>query len=119
MKWSLIETSKADEMLDFDFVSANVCNKVIIKSECMRETFNELDLSSEFIEIYISEEEPNFRLSTRTTQPSAKALSPSSKIALRMDTRGFLSLQFMIVTEDKQLCFVEYLCVPEDDSKDD
>ncbi|XP_003391123.2 PREDICTED: cell cycle checkpoint protein RAD1-like [Amphimedon queenslandica] len=147
-----IQTSEADETLDFDFVSANVCNKVIIKSECMRETFNELDLSSEFIEIYMSEGEPNFRLSThgytgttqfdypkksdmvevfecKTTQknkyklallkPSAKALSPSSKIALRMDTRGFLSLQFMIVTEDKQLCFVEYLCVPEDDSKED
>ena len=42
-------------------------------------------------------------------KPSAKALSQSSKIALRMDTRGFLSLQFMIVIEDHQLCFVEYL----------
>uniref|UniRef100_A0A1X7SEX1 Uncharacterized protein n=1 Tax=Amphimedon queenslandica TaxID=400682 RepID=A0A1X7SEX1_AMPQE len=26
-----IQTSEADETLDFDFVSANVCNKVIIK----------------------------------------------------------------------------------------
>lgn len=26
-----IQTSEADETLDFDFVSANVCNKVIMK----------------------------------------------------------------------------------------
>lgn len=30
----------------------------------MRETFNELDLTSELIEISMSEEEPNFSLST-------------------------------------------------------
>ena len=44
----------------------------------MRETFNELDLSSEFIEIYMSEEEPNFRLSTHgytgTTQVGITAV---------------------------------------------
>ena len=51
----------------------------------------------------------HFRYKLALLKPSSKALSPSSKIALRMDTRGFLSLQFMIVTEDKQLCFVEYL----------
>lgn len=42
-------------------------------------------------------------------KPCTKALSQSTKISLRMDHRGFLSLQCMILTEDKQVCFVEYL----------
>uniref|UniRef100_A0A1X7TQ88 Uncharacterized protein n=1 Tax=Amphimedon queenslandica TaxID=400682 RepID=A0A1X7TQ88_AMPQE len=114
-----IQTSEADETLDFDFVSANICNKVIIKSECMRETFNELDLSkSDMVEVFECKTTQKNKYKLALLKPLAKALSPSSKIALRMDTRGFLSLQFMIVTEDKQLCFVEYLCVPEDDSNE-
>ena len=42
-------------------------------------------------------------------KPCTKALSQSTKISLRMDHRGFLSLQCMILTEDKQICFVEFL----------
>ena len=42
-------------------------------------------------------------------KPCTKALSHSSKISLRVDHRGFLSLQCMILTEDRQVCFVEYL----------
>ena len=42
-------------------------------------------------------------------KPCTKALSQSTKISLRMDHRGFLSLQCMILTEDKQVCFVEFL----------
>ena len=42
-------------------------------------------------------------------KPSTKALQLSSKISIRMDNRGFLSLQYMIVNEDGQVCFVEYL----------
>ena len=38
-----------------------------------------------------------------------KALTLSSKISIRMDNRGFLSLQFMIQNEDNQISFVEYL----------
>ena len=42
-------------------------------------------------------------------KPSTKALQLSSKISIRMDSRGFLSLQYMIINEDGQVCFVEYL----------
>lgn len=42
-------------------------------------------------------------------KPSLKALTLSSKISVRMDNRGFLSLQFMIQNEDNQISFVEYL----------
>ena len=42
-------------------------------------------------------------------KPSTKALQLSSKISIRMDNRGFLSLQYMIINEESQVCFVEYL----------
>ena len=42
-------------------------------------------------------------------KPSTKALNLSNKISLRMDTRGFISLQYMILTDDSQICFVEFL----------
>ena len=41
-------------------------------------------------------------------KPSVKALMLSSRISLRTDKRGFLSMQYMIKTEDGQVCFVEY-----------
>ena len=42
-------------------------------------------------------------------KPCQKAVNQSTKISIRMDQRGFLSLQCMILTTDKQICFVEYL----------
>lgn len=42
-------------------------------------------------------------------KPSTKALSQASKVCIRTDARGFLSLQYMIRLEDGQICFVEYL----------
>ena len=45
-------------------------------------------------------------------KPCQKAVNQSTKISIRMDKCGFLSLQCMILTNDKQTCFVEYLvCV--------
>ena len=40
---------------------------------------------------------------------TTKALNQSVKVSIRVDNRGFLSLQYMILTEDKQVCFVEYM----------
>jgi cell cycle checkpoint protein len=143
-----IQTQDADEILEFDFCSANVVNKVIMSAECLREVFAELDMSSEALEILLSPSSPYCRLSTSgyagTTQidypkdsdmmqvfecqeslrykyklallkPCQKAVNQSVKISIRMDRRGFLSLQCMIATNDKQICFVEYLCVPDED----
>jgi cell cycle checkpoint protein len=137
-----IQTQDADEILEFDFCSANVVNKVIMSAECLREVFAELDMSSEALEILLSPSSPYCRLSTSgyagTTQidypkdsdmmqvfecqeslrykyklallkPCQKAVNQSVKISIRMDRRGFLSLQCMIATNDKQICFVEYL----------
>ncbi|KJE88684.1 cell cycle checkpoint protein [Capsaspora owczarzaki ATCC 30864] len=50
--------------------------------------------------------------------PSIKGLAISTKTSMRMNARGFLSLQFMISNEDSQVSFVEYLCAPEDANED-
>ena len=146
-----IKTLDADEILDFNFSSVGVENKIIMKSECLRDAFNDLDVSSEVIEIVMSPDSPWFRLSTfghagttsneypkdsdmvesfectRTQankykltllKPSINALLQSTKISIRMDGRGFLSLQYMIKTEDDNTSFVEYLCAPDEDHED-
>lgn len=59
-----IRTQEADDTLDFNFSSAGVVNKVIMRSECLREIFSELDGSSEILEILMSPDPPHFRLST-------------------------------------------------------
>ena len=69
-----IQTQDADEILEFDFCSANVVNKVIMSAECLKEVFAELDMSSEALEILLSPSSPYCRLSTSgyagTTQVS-------------------------------------------------
>ena len=59
-----IQTRDADETLDFDFTSANVVNKIIMRAECLREAFAELDMSSDVLEILLSPSPPYFRLTT-------------------------------------------------------
>jgi cell cycle checkpoint protein len=145
-----IVTQEADEVLDFDFTSSNVHSRLIIKSECLKEAFAEIDFTNNVLEMIMSPNEPNFKLITNgyigTTQfdfssssemievfeckktqrnkyklallkPSIKGLHQSSKVSVRMDTRGFLSLQCMVITDDQQICFIEYLCVPAEDDE--
>ncbi|KAK2145826.1 hypothetical protein LSH36_655g01043 [Paralvinella palmiformis] len=142
-----LTTQDPEETLDFNFSSTNVINKIIMKSECLKEAFSELDMTSEVLQILMSPDKPHFRLSTfgsagsshsdfpkesdmmesfqcEKTQsnrykisllkPSVKALMLSSRISLRMDRRGFLSMQYMIKTDDGQVCFVEYFCAPDE-----
>lgn len=45
----------------------------------MRETFNELDLTSELIEISMSEEEPNFSLSTHGYTGTTQVMTDYNK----------------------------------------
>ncbi|KAI8783251.1 cell cycle checkpoint protein RAD1 [Biomphalaria glabrata] len=147
-----LKTLEPDEVLDFDFSSANVVNKIIMKSECLKEVFSELDTTSEVLQILISPDQPYLQFSTfgnagsthssfpkdsemvesflsNQTQtnrykisllkPSVKALNLSTRISIRTDSRGFLSLQYMIKTEDGQICFVEYYCAPDEEITDD
>ena len=50
-----------DMALNFDFSSLNVNNKVIMKSEGLKECFNEIDNSSDITEILMSPDKPYFR----------------------------------------------------------
>lgn len=143
-----IKTLDPDEVLDFNFSSTNVINKIIMKSECLKEAFSELDMTSDVLEFLMSPDTPHFRLSTfgnagstfsdfpkdsdmmesfqcaqtqtnrykvSLLKPSVKALALSSRVSIRTDNRGFLSLQYMIKNEDGQVCFVEYYCAPDED----
>lgn len=143
-----IKTLEPDEVLDFNFCSTNVVNKIIMKSECLKEAFNELDMTSDVLQFLMSPDAPHFRLSTfgnagsthsdfpkesdmvesfqcsqtqtnrykiSLLKPSVKALALSTRVSLRTDNRGFLSLQYMIKNEDGQVCFVEYYCAPDED----
>ncbi|XP_034298304.1 cell cycle checkpoint protein RAD1 [Pantherophis guttatus] len=59
-----INTQEPEEILDFDFCSTNVINKIILQSEGLREAFSELDMTSEVLQITMSPDKPYFRLST-------------------------------------------------------
>ena len=59
-----LTTQEAEETLDFDFVSANVVCKLIMAAEGLRETFSELDMTSETVEVLMSPDPPHFRLTT-------------------------------------------------------
>ena len=52
-----------------------------------------------------------YRYRLALLKPCQKAVNQSAKISIRMDGRGFLSLQCMILTTDKQICFVEYMVI--------
>lgn len=147
-----INTVEPEELANFSFSSADVVNKIIMKSLALRDAFQELDMTSEFIQILMSPDTPYFRISTfgntgsahidypsdsdmvetfectkvqsnryKTSlmKPSTKSLVLSSKVSIRMDDKGFLSLQYMILNEDGQICFVEYLCSPNEDEEDE
>lgn len=146
-----IKTQEPDDVLDFDFNNANVINKIIMKSECLKEAFIEMDVSSDVLQLSLSPDPPYFRLSTfggmstfhmecpkdselielfqcsqaqtnryktSLVRPAAKALALSNKTSIRTDDRGFLCLQFMIVTENGHTSFVEFYCSPDEEMND-
>lgn len=146
-----LKTLEPDEVLDFDFCSTNVINKIIMKSECLKEVFNELDTSSDILQILMSPDAPFLEFSTfgnsgsthssfskesdmveafqcmqtqsnrykmQLLRPSSKALALSTRISIRTDARGFLSLQYMIRNDDGQVCFVEFFCAPDEELED-
>ncbi|XP_026571449.1 cell cycle checkpoint protein RAD1 isoform X1 [Pseudonaja textilis] len=57
-----INTQEPEEILDFDFCSTNVVNKIILQSEGLREAFSELDMTSEVLQITMSPDKPYFSL---------------------------------------------------------
>ncbi|NXS42258.1 RAD1 protein, partial [Balaeniceps rex] len=70
---------------------------------------------SDLMEAFHCNQTQTNRYKISLLKPSTKALSLSCKVSIRTDTRGFLSLQYMIRNEDGQICFVEYYCCPDED----
>lgn len=147
-----INTEEPEEIIDFEFCSSNVTNKVILQSENLKEAFSELDMTSEVLQFTMSPNPPYFRLSTfgnsgnahydyskdsdmmelfkctetqvnrykmSLLKPSTKALALSCKVSVRTNSRGFLSLQYLIRNDDGQICFVEYYCCPDEEVEED
>uniref|UniRef100_A0A8C5ESJ1 Uncharacterized protein n=1 Tax=Gouania willdenowi TaxID=441366 RepID=A0A8C5ESJ1_GOUWI len=52
-------------------------------------------------------------------KPTTKALALSCKVSVRTDSRGFLSLQYMVRNDDGQICFVEYYCCPDEEVEEE
>ncbi|KAF2868598.1 repair protein Rad1/Rec1/Rad17-domain-containing protein [Massariosphaeria phaeospora] len=54
-------------------------------------------------------------------QKAARAMSVATKVSVRADTQGVLSLQFMIEVESGKICFVDFRFVPlvDEDGDDD
>lgn len=52
-------------------------------------------------------------------KPSVKAVNLATKVCIRVDHRGFFSLQCMIKNENDQTCFVEFYCCPNEPMNDD
>uniref|UniRef100_A0A1E1X4X0 Putative checkpoint 9-1-1 complex rad1 component n=1 Tax=Amblyomma aureolatum TaxID=187763 RepID=A0A1E1X4X0_9ACAR len=59
-----IRTLESEGVMSFDLSKDNVINVVILKSESIKEVWSELDASSEDLEVFMSPNEPYFRLST-------------------------------------------------------
>jgi len=49
-----------------------------------------------------------FRYKISLLKTSVRALMVSNRTSIRTDTRGFLSMQYMIKLDDGQVCFAEY-----------
>lgn len=67
-----LTTFDPDNLVDFDFRGEPVVNKIIMKSEWLKEAFEEMDASSEFLSITVSPSAPYFRLSTEGTAGSVE-----------------------------------------------
>lgn len=59
-----IRTLESEGVVNFDLSKDSVINVVILKSESLKEVWSELDTSSEDLEVFISPDDPYFRLST-------------------------------------------------------
>lgn len=73
---------------------------------------------SDVVENFQCEETLVFRYKLKMLKPSEKALALSSKISIRINTLGYISLQFLVQLADSQAVFIEFLCLPEEDVDD-
>uniref|UniRef100_A0A9J8CBY3 RAD1 homolog (S. pombe) n=2 Tax=Cyprinus carpio TaxID=7962 RepID=A0A9J8CBY3_CYPCA len=88
-------------------------------SKCLQaNAFIQAEIFQEYI---IKEDAVGFQvnLTMSLLKPSTKALALSCKVSVRTDSRGFLSLQYLVRNDDGQICFVEYYCCPDEEVEEE
>ena len=73
-----IRTREPESCLDFNFPTANIVSKVIMKSEYLKDVFTELDTLSEMVELRVSPTEKTFRVATQSPAGECEATVPDS-----------------------------------------
>ena len=70
--------SEQNQSFDFknDFSTTEIHNKSLLKSESLKDAFNELDWSTGYMTIVMSPDPPNFRISTTGPQGSCQVDYP-------------------------------------------
>lgn len=71
-----INTSEPEDPLNIDIRSTEIPSNIIMKSQWLAEVFNDLDMTSDSVEIMISPDNPYFRISTRGNAGSSQVDCP-------------------------------------------
>ncbi|KAK5603017.1 ssDNA endodeoxyribonuclease [Crenichthys baileyi] len=74
---------------------------------------------SDMMELFQCNTTQTNRYKMSLLKPSTKALAISCKVSVRTDSRGVLSLQYLVRNDDGQICFVEYFCCPDEEVEEE
>ncbi|KAG8235409.1 hypothetical protein J437_LFUL018628 [Ladona fulva] len=81
-----LKTQEPNEIMDFGFTNSNILNKIILRSECLKEVFSEIDASSDTIELFLSPDPPYFRI-------TSISLTVESQVEIPKDSEMIESFQ--------------------------
>uniref|UniRef100_A0A8C6KA86 RAD1 homolog (S. pombe) n=1 Tax=Nothobranchius furzeri TaxID=105023 RepID=A0A8C6KA86_NOTFU len=93
-------------------VTVEDCKCVQANAFIQADIFQEFTIKEDLITFQVN-------LTMSLLKPSTKALTLSCKVSVRTDSRGFLSLQYLVRNDDGQICFVEYFCCPDEEVEED
>ena len=87
-----IKTQEVDDILDFTFDNLSITCKVILAAELLKDVLNDLDTSSDVVEISLTQ--TNFRISTYGNAGSVHVSLPHAKKILSLCTISYADLFF-------------------------
>lgn len=111
IKEVFLDLDATSDWVEFLF-SADPPNFRILTRGIAGECQIDIPKSSDIVETFECSDTLCFRYKYSQLKPSFKSLSISSKVSIRSNEEGLICLQFMIQTESKQSCYVEYYCSP-------
>ncbi|KRY77094.1 Cell cycle checkpoint protein RAD1 [Trichinella pseudospiralis] len=115
-----IKTLRPEDYVEFDFSADKITCKVIMKPDFLRDAFldTEFPRNSDVIEIFSCSESQHRKFRMNLLKPAVKALQLANKVSIRLDNKGFLSIQYMI-DFNGETSFIEFFCAPEECSPND